>query len=264
MSASRVFDEAHYEALNRARGEIISGLLTQLKMPLALESAIDAGCGLGFHSEFLRSIGFRVTGIDGREENIAEGKRRYPQIAFMLGDMEQLSTGQVSAHDLVLCLGLLYHLENPLRVVRNLHDLAKKVLIVESMCAPGADASMQLLDEFHGEDQGLQYVAFYPTEACLVKMLYRAGFPFVYGLTELPTHADFRATRRRKRARTMLVASKSMLNAVGLRLLEEPVRPWDIWSVPSTPWRLTLSRVANSVRKRVSHASLFGHAPRKS
>jgi len=53
-------------------------------------------------------------------------------------------------------------------------------------------AAMELLDEGSSKDQGLDFVAFYPTEECLVKMLYRSGFPFVYLFQRLPEHALYR------------------------------------------------------------------------
>jgi hypothetical protein len=153
--------------------------------------------------------------------------------------------------DLVLCFGLLYHLENPLRAVRNLHSLTDKVLLIESMCAPGAGPCLQLLDEYQNEDQGLNYIAFYPTESCLVKMLYRSGFRFVYGFVKLPDHSLYRASRQRRRERTMLVASKERLTAEGLELLPEPTRPWDMWSVPLGPLRSVLYRAAALLRRRL-------------
>ena len=43
--------------------------------------------------------------------------------------------------------------------------------------------------------QSLTDVAFYASEGCLVKMLYRAGFAGVYRVAVVPEHDDFRAVR---------------------------------------------------------------------
>ena len=143
-------------------------------------------------------------------------------------------TNEVEPRDLVLCAGLLYHLENPFRVIRNLHALTSKVLFVEGMCTPGPGATMELLDEGTTKDQGLDFVAFYPTEACLIKMLYRAGFPFVYFFQRLPEHPLYRESIRRKRERTMVAAAKLSLNAPNLALAQETERPvrglFDPWT----------------------------------
>src|SRR5262249_24317278 len=66
------------------------------------------------------------------------------------------------------------------------------------------------------------YVAFYASEACLVKMLYLAGFGFVYRLAQIPDHTDFDATPTSKALRTALVASRLALNSSLLVIVPEP------------------------------------------
>lgn len=248
------FDRPWTQQFTKVRQIFIGEFLGNVSRQIGLETALDVGCAVGDFSKFLLDLGFRVVGVDGREENAAEGKRRYPEVTFLASDAENLPLAEIGTFDLVLCVGLLYHLENPFRAIRNLHCLTDKVLVVESMCAPGSEPAMELLDEYPAEDQGLNYVAFYPTESCLVKMLYRAGFPFVYGFTSLPEHELFHATRWQKKQRTMLVAAKVQLIATGLESLPEPTRPWDIWSFPIAPWRLRLGRLANIVRKLAPQA----------
>lgn len=55
--------------------------------------------------------------------------------------------------DLVLCFGLLYHLENPLLAVRHLRSLTEKCLLLESMCVPDNKPSMLLKEEPSEFDQ---------------------------------------------------------------------------------------------------------------
>lgn len=253
MNEPRVFDETQYESYNAARETVVRKALADVGAQSPLSTCLDVGCGVGYFSAFLISLGLHVTGVDGRAENAEEAARRVPQASFQTANVEDAQLAKLGCFDVVLCFGLLYHLENPFCAIRNLYRLTGKVLLVESMCAPGNEPSMQLLDEFHGEDQGLNYIAFYPTESCLVKMLYRAGFPYVFAFVTPPDHVDFRATKRRKKARTMLLASNVRLNTQTLALIEEPVRPWDIWSAPLKPWRLRLGRVANSGRKLAAH-----------
>lgn len=213
-----------------ARRSFIKPLLEELRTKLHISSAVDVGCGVGHFSKFLNDCGFRVTAIDGREQNIEECKRRYPEITFRQKNVEDLYPEQLGRFDLVLCFGLLYHLENPFRAIRNLYSLTEQVLLVESMCAPGTNPTMELLDEHKLINQGLHHVAFYPTESCLVKMLYRAGFPFVYGFTNLPPHEEFQETRKSKRRRTILLASRSRISMCTAEVITELVRPWDIWT----------------------------------
>jgi hypothetical protein len=132
--------------------------------------------------------------------------------------------------DLVFCFGLLYHLENPLHAIRLLLKLASQLLLVESVIHPGEEPIMALVDEASTEDQGLNHFAFYPTEACLVKMLYRAGFPHVYRFFEQPKHPGYHDAPGWRRFRTMLAASRQPIALPQLAFADEPksaISPWD-------------------------------------
>jgi SAM-dependent methyltransferase len=253
------FDAPSAQELTRARKDFIQSFLAEIRTQAALRGALDVGCGVGYLSKFLLDLGFDVVAMDGREENTIEARKRYPGITFLTADAERL-TNEVEPHDLVLCAGLLYHLENPFRVIRNLHALTRKVLIVEGMCTPGPGATMELLDEGSSKDQGLNFVAFYPTEECLVKMLYRSGFPFVYLFQRLPEHSLYRESVRRKRERTMMVASKLPLSAPNLTLAHEPVRPVVGLSDPWTTGLLRARYFVGGLRRSLLKA-LKGSSP---
>ena len=166
------FDQKEYRQLIEARGETIRRAMRRLKPALGLSNAVDAGCGVGFFSQTLAECGLNVCGFDGRGENVAEARRRFPHIPFEQGDIEERAILQLGRFDLVLCFGLLYHLENPLRAIRNLRGLTEKCLLLESMCLPEEKPSMLLREEPRQEDQGLRDMACYPSEGSLVKMLY--------------------------------------------------------------------------------------------
>lgn len=237
------FDDDLTRGYTKVRQQFIAEFLEPVRRQLDLVSALDLGCGVGYFSKFLSDMGFRVVAVDGREENAAEGQRRHPEITFLTRNAEDSALPQIGSFDFVLCVGLLYHLENPFRAVRNLYALTEKVLLLESMCTPGEDATLQLLDESHDDNQGLNYVALYPTEPCLVKMLFRAGFPFVYRFQRLPRDKQFTTTVWRGRSRTFLAASKIVLTAPNLVLAHELVQP----TVGSTdPWTTKLSRSRDS------------------
>jgi hypothetical protein len=152
--------------------------------------------------------------------------------------VEDPALSELGVFDLTLCVGLLYHLENPFRAIRNLHSLTRKLVIVESICTPGNDPEMILLDEGRENNQGLSYVAFYPTEPCLIKMLDRAGFPFVYRFQRAPKDEQFKSTLMRKRSRTILAASKVELKTESLVLAAE-LEKWR-YTAPN-PWGTVLS-----------------------
>jgi hypothetical protein len=121
-------------------------------------------------------------------------------------------------------------LENPFLAARHLKALTKSLLLIEGVIFPGDDPVMALIDEEPLQDQGLQHVAFYPSEACLAKMFYRVGFSYVYGLVTQPSHPEYHESADRRRIRTILAASFQPIDSAKLYLLPEPaskIRPWN-------------------------------------
>lgn len=233
MSKTFIFDDSNYARISRARIQLLQTFLPDLQRKMGLQTALDVGCGTGFFSEFLRDSSYRVSALDGRKDNVEEAARRVQNVDFRHADVEDQSLSSLGSFDLVLCFGLLYHLENPFRAIRNLFALTGKVLIVESMCVPDKASLLYLMDEGELEDQGLNYVALYPSEGCLIKMMWRAGFPYVYRFRNLPDHEQFRDTAERKRSRTMLVGSHEILDVPVLAPATEPGNLFDPWAVAS-------------------------------
>ena len=224
------FDQREYRRLIEARGETIRRVVTKLKPALGLSNAVDAGCGVGFFSQTLSECGLNICGFDARAENVEEAQRRFPQIPFGLADVEDRGVLQLGRFDLVLCFGLLYHLENPLGAIRNLRAITDKCLLLESMCVPDEKPAFLLREEPEQQDQSVTEVACYPSESSLVKMLYRSGFRNVYRVMNLPDHEDFRETPDRARRRIMLLASSVPVEVAGFRLVLEPRESEDPWA----------------------------------
>jgi FkbM family methyltransferase len=254
------FDQREYRKLIEARGETIRQVVGKLKRALHLSNAVDAGCGVGFFSKTLEDCGLNACGFDGRAENVNEARNRFPQIPFGQGDIEDRTILELGRFDLVLCFGLLYHLENPLRAVRNLRGLTEKCLLLESMCVPEEKSSMLLREEPEQGDQSLTSVACYPSEGSMVKMLYRAGFAAVYRVTRLPDHDDFRETTDHARRRTVLLASSVPIDIAGFRLLPEPQEKENPWAkkpvvTPTLPQRIRRFLASPIRRKYITLAN---------
>ena len=120
MSGGFAFDQPHYEALNKAREVALRPLVASLQKDADFRTVVDVGCGLGYFSSVMRNLGFDVLAIDGRSENVEEASRRYREIKFQVADAENPGVRALGEFDLVMCLGLLYHLENPFIAIRNL------------------------------------------------------------------------------------------------------------------------------------------------
>ncbi len=187
-----VFDEEHSLENRKRWYEFLNTFLPQFIKTESLKSAIDVGCGIGQFSNYLANLDLKVTAFDVRLSNISEAKKRYPNVKFLVYNAEGPSVSNLGSFDLVFCVGLLYHLENPSLVIRNLYSLTQKHLLLETWVIPSKLPICALFEESFGEDQSLNYTALRVSESYLIKMLYKVGFPYVYKLVTSP---DLRGLR---------------------------------------------------------------------
>lgn len=102
-------------------------------------SALDISCHEGFFSLVLSDYLKYVTGVDKNIESLERARLitkcvGRPEINFCNSSVESLG-GEFCA-DFVLCFGLLYHVENPVQIIRKLADLTKKAVCIETQIFP--------------------------------------------------------------------------------------------------------------------------------
>jgi ubiquinone/menaquinone biosynthesis C-methylase UbiE len=74
----------------------------------------DLGCGSGAFTHLLRSAGFDCVGLDISPKLIALGRRKYPDVEFVEGDIEHLPFPEAS-FDAVVLTGVAHHFPDPSR-----------------------------------------------------------------------------------------------------------------------------------------------------
>jgi 2-polyprenyl-3-methyl-5-hydroxy-6-metoxy-1,4-benzoquinol methylase len=246
------FDKPDPRRFVEARQAMLRPVLEDLHENVKIRSVADVGCGVGYFSGYLRALGFDVVGFDGRAANAEEARRRFPEIQFHTANVEDESILRSSSYDMVFCVGLLYHLENPMRALRNLSTMAKEILLIESYSTPDRQTAFYLREEPILEDQSLTYLALYPSESSLIKICYKIGFESVYRFVVMPDHEDFRDRPRRKRQRTMLLASRTRLDFPYLVHVPEPQDFSDPWETPLGKILRSLGRVRRWVTESPS------------
>ena len=121
----------HEDELRDPQSEV-RNILSHVRQTLAREfpsdrgvaSAVDLACHQGWFSAHLAQAGFgRVLGVDARPEHVADASLirdalSLPQWQLLQSDVHALDTAALGTHDLVLCFGLIYHLENPVGALR--------------------------------------------------------------------------------------------------------------------------------------------------
>jgi SAM-dependent methyltransferase len=184
----RVFDDAAAIRINQARIHAIESL----GLDLTRKRVLDVGCGPGHFTPMYTSRGCEVVAIDGRAENVDECRRRYPGVQGVVGDVESFDLTSLGRFDVIHCLGLLYHLENPVAALRNMCRVCDGVLFLETIVMDASRPLLLIDDEPKTVNQALAGIGSRPSPAYVTMALNRVGFRHVYGLAVPPDHEDFR------------------------------------------------------------------------
>jgi len=102
-------------------------------------TALDISCHEGYFSLVLAEYFKHVTGLDKNADSLNKARQitdllGHPEIQFENNSVENWNDNDGA--DFVLCFGLLYHVENPVQIIRKLAVLSKKVLCIESQILP--------------------------------------------------------------------------------------------------------------------------------
>ncbi|MGE4297794.1 MAG: class I SAM-dependent methyltransferase [Desulfovibrionaceae bacterium] len=84
----------------------------------------DLGCGSGAFTDILRSQGFAAFGLDISHGLLVVGRREYPGIPFITGDVEHLPFADNSL-DGVLLSGIVHHFPDPAAFAAEVHRVLK-------------------------------------------------------------------------------------------------------------------------------------------
>jgi 2-polyprenyl-3-methyl-5-hydroxy-6-metoxy-1,4-benzoquinol methylase len=182
---------------------------------------MDLGCLEGGLSFEMAREGMDVTGIEGRESNYLKCRLikdyfKLQNLNFLRLDVKDLNRDKHGVFDIVLCCGLLYHLDNPFSFLDLINTMThdKSILFIDTHFAPKDAESLQIckfkntlsaIETF--ESAGHTYKgrrfseyaddvlesndpwaaisnskSFWPTKDSLVKALYFSGFQQIYEL----------------------------------------------------------------------------------
>lgn len=101
-------------------------------------TCLDAACGEGFFAlEICRRGAKEVVGFDARSVNIEKAdfvKRHYgcENIRFYVEEISNLTPERFGTFDVTLCLGLLYHLENPMDALRRMRAVTRELCVIDT------------------------------------------------------------------------------------------------------------------------------------
>lgn len=163
-------------------------------------TALDLASHQGWFAVKMAQAGFtRVHGIDARESHIEDSRLiseiyGLDHLSFARDDIHALDAGQLGEFDVVLMLGLLYHLENPVGALRSCRALCRNLCIIETQIVPGMTGyvdygsyqyvrplkgSFGIIDETddtHGPEASISGICLVPSLDALLWTLRKVGF----------------------------------------------------------------------------------------
>lgn len=112
----------------------------------------DLGCLEGGFALALAQRGMNVVGIEARAKNLRKVQLlqehfELPNLEFALGDVKNFTRDDFGDFDVVLALGILYHLDQPPAWLRQIAQATSSVLFIDSHYAPADELSLALIDE---------------------------------------------------------------------------------------------------------------------
>lgn len=163
---------------------------------------IDVGCHEGYYSMAMARKGMReVRGVDVRALNLEKARLvteiyGLRNLVYEQKNCEELDEKENGRYELCLFLGLLYHLENPMRCLRNISRVTSEICVIETQVVDeveghaewggrewtrpyhGVLALIDEADEFYNDigETGASPLATCPSLNALHFMLKQAGF----------------------------------------------------------------------------------------
>jgi tRNA (mo5U34)-methyltransferase len=169
---------------------------------LSGRSVLDIGCNAGFYAmEMKRRGAARVLGLDTAEDYLAQARFAAEVNRFDI-EFRNMSVYDVAAlgerFDIVVFMGVLYHLRHPLLALDLIHEhVAKDLMLFQSMqrgsveverLEPNYDfwtfdlfdrpgfPKLHLIEQRYADDETVWWI---PNRACVEAMLRSAGFSVV-------------------------------------------------------------------------------------
>jgi SAM-dependent methyltransferase len=126
-----------YDLIARAYGERYAheldykpfdrDLLRRFARNVPTPKVCDLGCGSGHIGAHLQSLGLQVIGIDLSPGMVDEARRRYPQVPYEVGDMQDLKLGKDSLGGIVALYSIIHlRRENLVDAFRGMSHVLKR------------------------------------------------------------------------------------------------------------------------------------------
>jgi hypothetical protein len=195
------YDGGALDAIHSTRLAMLEAALrAEFGDSLAGKSVIDIACHQGWFSTQLAEMGARdVLAVDARAEHVADATLIRDALGLrnmriQQSDVHALTRETTGQFDIVLMLGLIYHLENPVGALRIAQALTRRICLVETQIVPGMTGmvdygsfrfvrplkgSFGIIDETeetHGPEASTTGICLVPSLEALLWIMRKIGF----------------------------------------------------------------------------------------
>lgn len=198
---TNTYDDGALDAVHTTRLSMLHDVVrARFGDSLAGHDAIDIACHQGWFSTQLLEWGAdSVLAVDARAEHIADVELirdalKLSKLRTLQSDVHAIEPAKLGKFDLVLMLGLIYHLENPIGALRQAFALTKHLCVIETQVVPGMSGmvdygsyrfvrplkgSFGIIDETddtHGPEASTLGICLVPSVEALLWILHKIGF----------------------------------------------------------------------------------------
>ena len=195
------YDGGWLDAIHHTRSQMLEAALrARFGDAFASLDAVDLACHQGWFSAQLAQLGFKdVLAVDTRSEHIADTELiretlSLPQIRTHRSDVHKPGLAERGPFDVCLCLGLIYHLENPVGALRVARALTRSMCVVETQVVPnlsgmvdygsykfvrplkGSFGIIDEIDDTHGPEASTTGICLVPSTEALCWIMRKIGF----------------------------------------------------------------------------------------
>lgn len=181
-----IFDKPTAERHRQRKRYFFDPLVELVGGSLAGKRVLDLGCNAGFWSLAAVEAGCEfVLGIDGRQMHVDQANLVFEakevdkaNYDFVMGNIFETDLRSYGTFDLVLCLGLLYHVSKHMELMEIIDALSSDLLVIDTSLSTVSGSFLELrrepLDEpRHAVDYEL---VMYPTREAVRDMVQTFGY----------------------------------------------------------------------------------------
>ena len=181
-----IFDAGHINRHHQRKLYFFDPVVQLCGGSLAGMRVLDLGCNAGYWSLQAIDAGCSfVLGVDARSMHVEQANFVFEvkriegdRYRFLHADVFALTSAELGSFDLLLCLGLLYHVSRPVDLLLQADALSTDLLVIDTNLSLASDASFLLVHERIDDPRNAIRNGFvlWPTSQAVVGMVSSLGY----------------------------------------------------------------------------------------